>query len=104
MDDRTKMTTGLAVASAFAAALGLATWSQSASAADDEANKEKCFGTAKAGDNDCKSAGSGCAGSSTIDYQGSAYKYVPAGTCATLELPDGRKGGLEPLDRDLPPA
>jgi uncharacterized membrane protein len=104
MDDRTKMTSGLAVATAFAAALGLAALSESANAAEDEAKNEKCFGAAKAGDNDCKSAGTGCSGSSTIDYQGSAYKYVPAGTCATIELPDGRKGSLEPLDRDLPPA
>jgi len=29
---------------------------------------------------------------------------VPKGTCVTMELPDDRKGSLDPLDRDLPPA
>jgi uncharacterized membrane protein len=29
---------------------------------------------------------------------------VPKGTCLTIELPGDRKGSLEPLDRDLPPA
>ena len=102
MDDRTKMASGLAVATAFAAALGAAALNNAA--AEDEAKNEKCFGVAKAGDNDCKSTGIGCSGSSTVDYQGNAYKDVPAGTCTTIELPDGRKGNLEPLDRDLPPA
>ena len=77
MDDRAKITAGLAVAGAFAAALG---------------------------DNDCAAGSSGCAGTSKIDYQGNVWKQVPKGTCTTLELPDGRKGSLDPLDRDLPPA
>jgi uncharacterized membrane protein len=29
---------------------------------------------------------------------------VPKGTCLTMELPDGRKGSLEALTRDVPPA
>lgn len=101
MDDKVKTITGLAVASAFATALGLAAMGQAAIAADEE----KCFGVAKAGENDCKAAGGvSCGGHATMDYQGNAYKLVPAGTCATIELPDGRKGSLEPLTRDVPPA
>ncbi len=43
---------------------------------------EKCFGIAKAGLNDCGTAtNSGCAGSSTVDGQVSAWIYVPKGTC-----------------------
>ena len=95
MDDR--------AASAFAAALGVAGTSQKAAAADDP-NKEKCYGVAKAGENDCAAGSSGCSGTSKIDYQGDVFKLVPKGTCTTLELPDGRKGNLTPLDRDLPPA
>ena len=102
MDDKAKMITGLAVGCAFATAFGLAALSTGANAADDP---EKCYGVAKAGDNDCKAAGGvDCGGHATMDYQGNAYKLVPAGTCATIELPDGRKGSLEPLDRDVPPA
>jgi uncharacterized membrane protein len=39
-----------------------------------------------------------------VDYQGNAWKAVPTGTCMTMELPDGRMGALEALDRDLPAA
>jgi uncharacterized membrane protein len=98
----TKKISGLAVGCAFAAALGMAATTQSATAADE---KEKCFGVAKAAENDCAAGeGTTCAGTSKIDYQGNAWKLVPAGTCTTMELPGDRKGGLEPLDRDLPPA
>lgn len=68
---------------------------------------EKCFGVALAGANDCAAgAGTTCAGTSTVDYQGNSWTLVPAGTCVTLELPaaaDGtaRMGSLEALERDL---
>lgn len=92
----------LAVAGAVAAALSAQT---NAAAA---AEKEKCYGVSLAGQNDCKAgAGTTCAGSSTVDYQGNAWKLVDAGTCMEMELPamaDGtmRKGSLEALERDLP--
>lgn len=67
------------------------------------AEKEKCFGVSLAGENDCAAgAGTTCAGSSTVDYQGNAWTLVDAGTCTEIELPDGRMGSLEELDRDLP--
>ena len=103
MDTKVKMT-GLAVASAFAAAVGLAALGQSANAAEG-GDMEKCYGVAKAAENDCKAgAGTSCAGTSTVHYQGDAWKLVPKGTCLTMKLPERRKGGLEPLERDLPPA
>ena len=73
------------------------------------AGKEKCYGISKAAQNDCKAGpGTTCAGSSKVDYQGNAWKLVPAGTCekygvdAELPLPDGRTGSLTELKRDLP--
>ncbi len=46
---------------------------------------EKCYGVAKAGQNDCKAGpGTSCAGSSTKDGQGDAWMYVPKGTCDKL--------------------
>ena len=93
----------LVIAGALAAAL-------SATAASAEGENEKCFGVALAGQNDCAAGeGTTCAGTSKVDYQGNSWKYVPAGTCLTMELPaaeDGmmRKGSLEALDRDLPQA
>lgn len=88
----------LAVAGAIAAAL-TATSTIPAAAA----TKEKCYGVSLAGQNDCKAgAGTTCAGTSKVDYQGNAFKLVPAGTCASMELPEGRMGALEELDRDIP--
>ncbi|MBI1384596.1 MAG: DUF2282 domain-containing protein [Rhizobiales bacterium] len=73
------------------------------------ADGEKCYGIALAGKNDCKAgAGTTCAGTSKVDYQGNAWTIVPAGSCEGLAwdkvLPDGRKGSLTELDRDLPKA
>lgn len=57
---------------------------------------EKCYGVAKAGKNDCKAgAGTSCAGTSKVDYQGNAWKLVPAGTCAKIKTPKGF-GSLTP--------
>jgi uncharacterized membrane protein len=65
--------------------------------------KEKCFGVALAGANDCAAgAGTTCAGTAKVDYQGNSWKYVDAGTCVKMEAPEGRMGSLEALDRDLP--
>ncbi len=98
-----KFVTGLIAASVAGSAIAVAT----VASADDMA-KEKCYGVAMAGENDCAAGpGTTCAGTSTVDYQGNSFKLVPAGECLTMELPameDGtmRKGSLEALDRDLP--
>ncbi|MEY9774272.1 putative membrane protein [Sinorhizobium fredii] len=68
-----------------------------------DAGKEKCFGVALKGQNDCKAGpGTTCQATSTVDYQGNAWKFVDSGTCMTMELPGGRKGSPEELSRDLP--
>lgn len=49
------------------------------------AAREKCFGIAMAGKNDCAAGpGTSCAGTSTVDYQGNAWKYVDAGSCESM--------------------
>ena len=51
---------------------------------------EKCYGVALAGKNDCKAgAGTSCAGTAKVDYQGNAWKNVPKGTCVTIKTPSG---------------
>jgi uncharacterized membrane protein len=66
------------------------------------AGKEKCFGVSLAGKNDCAAgAGTTCAGTSKVDYQGNAWTLVDAGKCETMELPGDRMGSLEKLDRDM---
>lgn len=49
--------------------------------------KEKCYGIAKAGQNDCGNlAGThSCAGQSKVDNDKGEWKYVPAGTCASMK-------------------
>jgi uncharacterized membrane protein len=64
---------------------------------------EKCYGVAMAGQNDCAAGpGTTCAGTSTVDYQGNAWKAVPAGTCVSMEIEGDRMGSLEALERDVP--
>ena len=98
------------VASAFAAAIGVAAASPVFAAdkkmeemmkkADEEiaaGKMEKCFGVALKAQNDCAGgAGTTCAGTSTVDYQGDAFKLVPKGTCTTMTTPSGT-GSLTPL-------
>ncbi len=57
---------------------------------------EKCYGVAKAGQNDCKAgAGTTCAGTAKADFQKNAWKLVPAGTCVSIKTPNGH-GSLTP--------
>lgn len=93
-------TVNLALASSLVTAFALLAVPASAA---DEANMEKCYGVAMKGQNDCAAGpGTTCAGTSKVDYQGNSWKLVPKGTCTSMELPDGRMGSLEPLDRDIP--
>jgi len=45
---------------------------------------EKCYGVVKAGNNDCQTSASACAGTSKKDNQADAWIYVPKGTCAKI--------------------
>jgi len=57
-----------------------------AASAADPAGKEKCFGIAKAGQNDCAnlSGSHSCAGQSKADMRADDWKYVAKGTCQKL--------------------
>jgi len=108
MSQKSKTLSGAVMASAVAMAVSATLASAPAGAQE----KEKCYGIALAGENDCAAGeGTTCAGTSKVDYQGNAWKLVPAGECekygvmeeqAKYELPGDREGSLEPLDRDLP--
>ena len=51
---------------------------------------EQCYGIALAGENNCAAGpGTSCEGTSTVDYQGNAWSYVPTGTCDSVETPHG---------------
>ena len=51
-----------------------------------DASKDKCFGVAKAGQNDCASASGShsCAGTATKDKDAGDWKYVEKGTCEKM--------------------
>ncbi|MCP1198089.1 DUF2282 domain-containing protein [Notoacmeibacter sp. MSK16QG-6] len=94
-----RRTFSIALAGSLATALSAAAVATPAQAQE----KVKCYGVSLAGQNDCAAGpGTSCAGTSTVDYQGNAWKYVPAGTCETMELPDDRTGSLTALERDVP--
>jgi uncharacterized membrane protein len=66
-------------------------------AAAQGADREKCYGVALKGQNDCAAgAGTSCAGTSKVDYQKDAWKFVPKGTCETIKTPHGA-GTLKPV-------
>lgn len=72
------------IAAAAASLMSLTFAAAPAHAADE---KEKCFGVAKAGQNDCASlSGShSCAGQSVVDMDKTEWKFVPKGTCKDLK-------------------
>ena len=84
----------LAIAAAVATALGTA--AATTEPVRPQPNKEKCYGISLAGKNDCAAgAGTSCAGTSRVDYQGNAWKYVARGTCTRIRTPRGF-GSLTP--------
>ncbi len=62
------------------------------------AHKEKCFGVALKGQNDCAAGpGTTCQGTSTVDFQSNSWKFVQGGTCANIMTPNGQHGSLKPV-------
>ncbi len=69
-----------AIALALGAAIAMVT--TPANAQEKPVAKEKCFGVALKGLNDCKAgAGTSCAGTAKRDFQGNSWSYVPKGSC-----------------------
>lgn len=82
---------------ALASGVALAQEKQENPAMAGKAAMEKCYGVALAGKNDCAAGpGTSCAGTSKVDYQGNAWKNVPAGTCTSIQTPKGT-GSLKPI-------
>lgn len=85
---------GIALSAGVAAGLAA-----TPAAAQKKPAMEKCYGVAKAGENDCAAGpGTSCAGTSTRDYQGNAWKLVPKGSCEKISTPKG-KGSLTEIKR-----
>jgi uncharacterized membrane protein len=86
-DNPTRIVSAAVLAAALSAAL-----TNTATAADSP-DKEKCFGISAKGKNDCAAGpGTTCAGTSKVDFQGNAWKYVPKGTCEKTASPTSPTG------------
>lgn len=84
---------------AVAATLTAVATAASAEPVRPQPNMEKCYGISLAGQNDCAAGpGTSCAGTSTRNYQGNAWKYVRRGTCTGIRTPRGA-GSLTPVNR-----
>ncbi|HEX6298027.1 MAG TPA: DUF2282 domain-containing protein [Burkholderiales bacterium] len=83
---------------AAAAIAGLLALGSTSAMAQDKKNMEKCWGVAKAGQNDCGSNATAhsCAGQSTKDYDPNDFKAVKAGTCVKMggSLVQGKPGKM----------
>jgi uncharacterized membrane protein len=87
-----------AVTAALASAAAAAPLSKAEVKAALSAHKEKCYGVALRGQNDCAAGpGTSCQGTSTVDFQGNAWKFVRHGSCTSIEVPGGRTGSPTPL-------
>jgi uncharacterized membrane protein len=73
-----------AVAGLLALGLAAAVSAAPASPMAPDASKDKCFGIAKAGQNDCAAGKHACAGQSTVDNDPASWKYVAKGTCEKI--------------------
>lgn len=101
MSVRTAVTSALvasAVATAIASVANAAPLTKEEAQAATAAHKEKCYGVALKGQNDCAAGpGTTCQGTSTTDFQGNAWKFVRGGTCTSIQVPGGKRGSLTPL-------
>src|SRR5262245_47325469 len=96
-----KVVSAAILAGAVAAAIGSVARAQPLTKAEGDAamaaHKEKCYGVALKGQNDCAAGpGTTCQGTSTVDFQGNAWKFVRGGTCASIVVPGGKHGSLTP--------
>ena len=88
-------TASLAIAAVTLAALSSGVAVAQDKGASIKGEKEKCYAISMAGKNDCAAGpGTTCAGTSKVDYQANAWKYVAKGTCVSMTTPKG-KGSLK---------
>jgi uncharacterized membrane protein len=87
-----------AVSSALATIAAAAPLTKAEEQAAAAAHKEKCYGVAVKGQNDCAAGpGTTCQGTSTVDFQGNSWKFVRGGTCESIVVPNGKHGSLKPI-------
>ena len=95
------MSNSLKLSLAASAVLAMAAGTLATPAAAADGAKEKCYGVALKGKNDCAAGpGTSCAGTSTVDYQGNAWKYVDKGSCVKMGgTLKAHKGNAKPVQK-----
>ena len=78
------MNTKLMLSSAIAGLVALSAASGVMAADEKKAEKEKCYGIAKKGANDCGTAKHSCAGQAAADSVAEEWKYVAKGSCEKM--------------------
>lgn len=73
-----------AVATTGAVAFALSMAATQVAAEDEHGAKEKCYGVAAKGKNDCGTGHHSCAGQSKVDHAPDEWLYVPAGLCERI--------------------
>lgn len=87
-----------AVAAALVSVASAGPLTQDEAKAAMAAGKEKCYGVALKGQNDCAAGpGTSCQGTATRDFQGNAWKFAVGGTCTSIVTPSGQHGSLTPI-------
>lgn len=74
----------IATVSVLLGALSMAAVATAQTKDPDKKDREKCYGVAKAGKNDCAGGKLSCAGQSKVDGDKAAFIAVPAGLCDRL--------------------
>jgi uncharacterized membrane protein len=74
----------LAIAAAIGSLLSFGAHDAAAGDMEKGKDKEKCYGVAKAGKNDCAANSHACAGQSKMDDDPTEWKYVPKGECEKM--------------------
>lgn len=73
----------IALSGVMTGLIGMATTAQAAGLVKC-AEQERCYGVAKAGQNDCATATSACSGTAKADNQKDAWVYMPKGSCLKI--------------------
>jgi uncharacterized membrane protein len=87
------------IASSLASLIAMSLSMASSSAFAATGDTEKCAGIVKAGQNDCGTSKSACAGTAKADRDAEAWIAVPKGTCARIaggmvtNKPENQHGG-----------
>jgi uncharacterized membrane protein len=79
-----RMKSKLVISSVITGLVALSAVTGIVDAQEKKPEREKCYGIAKKGQNDCGTAKHACAGKATADNQPDEWKYTPKGTCEKM--------------------